>query len=59
MISLTCRPSIPDNPCIGVKLNREAPRERYVTDDEFETVLRMAPPPISQMMELSAACSPY
>ena len=47
------RYQIPDNPCIGVKLNREAPRERYVTDDEYETVLRMAPPPIQQMMELS------
>jgi integrase len=47
------RHEIPDNPCIGVKLNREAPRERYVTDDEYERVLRMAPPPISQMMELA------
>jgi integrase len=47
------RHEIPDNPCIGVKLNREAPRERYVTDDEYETVLRMAPPPISQMMQLA------
>ena len=47
------RHRIPDNPCIGVKLNREAPRQRYVTDDEYETVLRMAPPPIQQMMELS------
>ncbi len=47
------RHNVPDNPCIGVKLNREAPRERYVTDDEYETVLRMAPPPIQQMMELA------
>ena len=47
------RHEIPDNPCIGVKLNREAPRERYVTDDEYERVLRMAPPPIQQMMELA------
>ena len=47
------RYEVPDNPCIGVKLNREAPRERYVTDDEYETVLRMAPPPIQQMMELA------
>ena len=46
------RYSVPDNPCIGVKLNREAPRERYVKDDEYETVLRMAPPPIQQIMEL-------
>ena len=47
------RYEVPENPCIGVKLNREAPRERYVTDDEYETVLRMAPPPIQQMMELA------
>ena len=47
------RHQIPDNPCIGVKLNREAPRQRYVTDDEYETALRMAPPPIQQMMELA------
>ena len=47
------RHEMPDNPCIGVKLNREAPRERYVTDDEYETVLGMAPPPIQQMMELA------
>lgn len=47
------RYEIPSNPCIGVKLNREAPRERYVSDDEYETVLRMAPPPIAQMMELA------
>ena len=36
-----------------MKLNREQPRERYVTDDEYERVLRMAPPPIQQMMELA------
>ena len=47
------RYNVPDNPCIGVKLNREAPRERYVKDDEYETVLRMAPPPIQQYMELA------
>ena len=47
------RYQIPDNPCIGVKLNREAPRERYVKDDDYEAVLRMAPAPIQQMMELA------
>jgi integrase len=47
------RYEIPENPCKSVKLNREEPRQRYVSDDEYETVLRMAPPPISQMMELS------
>jgi integrase len=47
------RHNVPDNPCIGVKLNREAPRQRYVTDDEFEWVQRNAPAPISQMCELA------
>ena len=47
------RYNVPENPCIGVKLNREAPRQRYVTDDEYETALGMAPPPIQQYMELA------
>ena len=47
------RHDVPENPCIGVKLNREQPRERLVTEDEFETVLRIAPPPIAQMMQLA------
>ena len=47
------RHDIPENPCKSVKLNREEPRQRYVSDDEYETVLRMAPPPIQQMMELA------
>ena len=40
-------------PAKSVKLNREEPRQLLVTDDEYETVLRMAPPPIQQMMELA------
>ena len=47
------RHDIPENPCKSVKLNREEPRQRYVSDDDYETVLRMAPPPIRQMMELA------
>ena len=47
------RHDIPENPCKSVKLNREEPRQRYVSDDDYETVLRMAPPPIQQMMELA------
>jgi len=47
------RHDIPENPCKSVKLNREEPRQRMVTDEEYETVLRMAPPPIQQMMELA------
>jgi integrase len=47
------RYQIPDNPCIGVTLNREAPRQRYITDDEYDRVLGMAPAPIQQMMEIA------
>ena len=44
---------IPENPCIGVELNKEAPRERYVTDDEYMTVLNLAPKELRQYMELA------
>jgi integrase len=47
------RYSIPENPAIGVSLNREAPRVRYVTQDEILWVQRNAPPPIFQMVELA------
>ena len=47
------RYQIPDNPCIGVTLTREAPRQRYITDDEYNRVLGMAPAPIQQMMEIA------
>lgn len=47
------RHDIPANPCLGVRLNREAPRSRYVTDDEMKGAMDLAPPPIKQMMELA------
>jgi len=47
------RHDIPANPCLGVRLNREAPRDRYVTDDEMKGAMDLAPPPIKQMMELA------
>jgi len=47
------RYQIPENPAIGVSLNREAPRVRYVSQDEILWVQRNAPPPISQMCELA------
>jgi integrase len=47
------RYSIPANPTIGVRLFRETPRTRYVTDDDFSTVQGLAPAPIAQMMELA------
>lgn len=47
------RYDIPDNACQGVELNKEAPRERYVTDDEYITVLNLAPKELRQYMELA------
>jgi integrase len=47
------RYSIPDNPAIGVSLNREAPRKRRITQDEMNWVQRNAPAPIYQMCELA------
>ena len=44
---------VPDNPCIGVKLNREQPRTRLISQDEYNWVQRNAPAPISQMCELA------
>jgi len=47
------RYSIPDNPAIGVSLNREAPRKRLISQDEMIWVQRNAPAPIYQMCELA------
>jgi integrase len=47
------RYSIPDNPTVGVRLFRERPRDRYITDDEYNAVHGFAPAPIAQMMELA------
>ena len=47
------RHEIPENPCLGVKMNEEKPRERYVTDDEYIAVLNMAPAELAQYMELA------
>ena len=47
------RYEVPDNPCIGVKLNREQPRTRLISQDEYNWVQRNAPAPISQMCELA------
>jgi integrase len=47
------RHDVPENPCLGVRLNRESARDRYVTDDEMKGAMELAPPPIQQMMELA------
>ena len=50
------RYDIPPNPCNGVKLNKEKPRDRYVTHQEFEEALSLAPEWLSIAMELSYWC---
>jgi integrase len=47
------RHNVPDNPCIGVKLNREQPRTRLISQDEYNWVQRNAPASIFQMCELA------
>jgi len=41
------------NPCAGVKRNREAGRDVYVTDDEYQAILTKAPPVLADAMELA------
>jgi integrase len=47
------RYDVPENPCLGVRLNRESARDRYIKDEEFKGAMELAPPPIQQMMELA------
>ncbi|MCK9468253.1 MAG: hypothetical protein M0Q49_02445, partial [Porticoccaceae bacterium] len=45
------------NPCIGVKTFREKPRDRYVTDAEYQAVLSIAPPMMRAAMEIAYRCA--
>lgn len=47
------RYDIGENPCTGVELNKEKPRDRYVTQEEYIKVLALAPPELRQYMELA------
>lgn len=44
---------VPENACRGVKMNVEKPRDRYISDEEFQAIYDLAPEPIKQMMQLS------
>lgn len=44
---------VESNPCRDVKANKEAPRRRYVTDEEFTAVLELAPPAVACAMLLA------
>ena len=47
------RYDVGENPCTGVELNKERPRDRYVTQEEYIKVLALAPPELRQYMELA------
>lgn len=48
------------NPCTGVKLNKQTPRTRYVTDDEYTVAITYAmeggSPYLAAFMEFSVLC---
>jgi integrase len=52
--------NIPENPCIGVPLNKQVPRTRYIEDWEydlvFSTAKSMQAPYFAPAMELSYLC---
>lgn len=41
------------NPCRGIERNKEKPRDRYITDEEYAAVLKAAPPAVRIAMELA------
>lgn len=47
---------LPPNPCMGVKLNKETARERYVTQEEFEAFKATTSGYIPLFMELAYLC---
>lgn len=47
---------VPPNPCLGVKLNRETPRSRLVTPDEYALALSLATGYLPIMMEIAYLC---
>ncbi len=44
------------NPTIGVRLNREVPRTRYISDDELDHALTLAPPWLNASMQIAYHC---
>lgn len=41
------------NPCAGIRRNRETGRDTYVSDQEYQSILAHAAPPLADAMELS------
>ena len=50
------RYQIPTNPCAGMKLNKESPRDRYVTHEEYQMALGYAPEWLQIAMGLAYWC---
>ncbi|OTA14640.1 integrase [Xenorhabdus vietnamensis] len=44
------------NPCKGVRQFKEIPRDRYITDDEYNAIYSVAPPVVQVAMELAYLC---
>ena len=47
---------LPTNPCLGVRMNEELPRQRYISDEEFDSIKALANPYLVQIMELAYLC---
>ena len=47
------RYELPENACKGVTLNKEEPRTRYVSQEEYEAALELAPEELRQYIELA------
>ncbi|WP_237388003.1 tyrosine-type recombinase/integrase [Xenorhabdus sp. Sc-CR9] len=44
------------NPCQGVRQFKEIPRDRYITDDEYNALYSISPPVVQIAMELAYLC---
>ncbi|MEQ1965402.1 tyrosine-type recombinase/integrase, partial [Xenorhabdus khoisanae] len=50
------RGMVRSNPCKGVRQFKEIPRDRYITDDEYNALYSIAPPIVKVAMELAYLC---
>ncbi|MCP9269719.1 tyrosine-type recombinase/integrase [Xenorhabdus sp. XENO-1] len=47
---------VSSNPCKGVRQFKETPRDRYITDAEYNALYSVAPPVVKVAMELAYLC---
>lgn len=50
------RGKVKGNPCSGVRQFKEIPRDRYITDQEYNALYQSSPPVIQVAMELAYLC---